>query len=109
MSMLKEIYEKHKPNPKIKAVRLYGKAKQKFRVGVAKIANEFCKCGTYAPANLENGSFDVFRCGHLSHIKSYGAGGGDALDNVEWKCYNCHMLGEDGHLAWKSDKKEREL
>ena len=81
---------------KQKTVRLKGKAKTKFRRKVAWRAFGFCEeCNGNAPIFVD-GVFDVFTCGHVSHIKSYGAGGGDTMDNVKWKCYQCHIVKEHG-------------
>ena len=79
--------KKLNPDPKIKTLRLYGKAKTEFRRKVAERALEFCDvCGWYAPLKWDG----VFDSGHVAHIKSYGAGGGDTMDNVKWKCPDCH-------------------
>lgn len=32
-----------------------------------------------------------WQSGHMSHIKSKGAGGHDRIDNVTTKCRNCHL------------------
>ena len=83
--------------PKPKTTRLKGKGKTEFRKKVFNRSSGFCEdCGVYAPLLDNDGLFDVFMCGHVSHIKSYGAGGGDTLDNVKWKCYNCHINKEHG-------------
>ena len=91
-----------RPDPKIKPIRLKGKAKTEFRKKVFKRAGGMCHdCGNYAP-RLWHGVFNRLWCGHVSHIKSYGAGGGDTMDNVHWKCNECHIT--NGHLKWRSDK-----
>ena len=87
------------PDPKPHTIRLKGKAKTEFRREVAERAKYHCEnCGRHTPS-LIYGVFDVFNCGHVSHIKSYGSGGGDTLDNVKWKCYKCHILIEH----WKEN------
>ena len=84
------------PCPKQIPIRLKGKAKTEFRRAVAKRANEFCEeCGVHAP-RLFQGYFNSMWCGHVAHIKSYGAGGGDTMDNVKWKCNHCHIEKEHG-------------
>lgn len=84
--------------PKNKPVRLKGKAYTEFRREVYNQANGICSdCGMYAPlVDPISFCFEVFTCGHVSHIKSRGAGGGDTMDNVRWKCYSCHILKEHG-------------
>ena len=87
------------PCPKHIPVRLKGKAKSEFRRAVAERANFKCEdCGRYVPS-LIYGVFCVFNCGHVAHIKSYGVGGGDTMENVKWKCYSCHILKEH----WKEN------
>ena len=84
------------PCPKHKPIRLKGKAKTEFRRKVAERAGEFCDvCGVHAP-RLWRGRFNRLWCGHVAHIKSYGAGGGDTMDNVKWKCNYCHIEIEHG-------------
>ena len=81
----------NKPVPKKKPVRLSGKAYQKFRKQVWKRAYGFCEnCGVYVPLLMPEGGFDKYYCGHVSHIKSRGAGGEDTLENVTWECFSCH-------------------
>ena len=78
-------------HPKQRTVRLKGKAYTKFRLEVAIHAIYTCDdCFCYAPELDINGKFDKFTCGHVAHIKSRGSGGGDTLDNVKWKCWDCH-------------------
>ena len=86
-----------RPDPKPpKPVRLKGVAKVKFRWTVAERANFLCAdCGEYAGLNVGT-QFDVLKHGHVAHIKSYGAGGGDTMDNVKWKCHHCHIVKEHG-------------
>lgn len=81
---------------KEKPIRLKGKAKTEFRREVGERSIELCEsCGCYAPISFY-GVFDLYICGHLSHIKSYGAGGGDTHDNVKWQCYDCHINKKHG-------------
>ena len=85
-----------KSYPKKKPIRLKGKAKKDFRIAVGTRAYFHCEiCGIYAPVDFY-GEFDLHYCGHVSHIKSYGAGGGDTMDNVKWKCFSCHIEKEHG-------------
>ena len=82
--------------PKNITLRLTGKKKTEFRKAVAERALEFCEiCGVHAP-RLWRGHFNRLWCGHVAHIKSYGAGGGDTMDNVKWKCNHCHIEIEHG-------------
>ena len=89
-----------KPQPKQKAIRLYGKAKTEFKRGLylnrAKSRCETCK----KPVPLAG---TVFQIAHLSHIKSYGAGGGDTEDNCLIECYKCHIEGRHGPKWSKSN------
>ena len=88
-----------KPQPKNKPIRLKGKAYTKFRKEVHDHYNGMCaKCGAWSPFTI-NGVFDVWTCGHVSHVKSRGAGGSDILDNVKWHCYACHS--EHHGPRWK--------
>ena len=92
------------PMPKTKPVRYKGTARTKFRRKIGKNAHEICQsCGCWAPLYLADGTFDLFSCGHLSHLKGYGAGGGDVPENVKWQCYKCHI--ELKHsLRWTGKK-----
>jgi len=79
-----------RPVPKPKTIRLEGQAYTAFRKEVCDRAHSRCEiCGKYAPL-LIDGYFDLYGCGHVSHIKSRGAGGSDTLDNVKWSCSDCH-------------------
>jgi hypothetical protein len=49
----------------------------------------------------ENGKFFLWRHAHLSHIKGYGAGGGDTEDNVLIECPGCHLIRKHGP-RWSS-------
>ncbi len=81
---------KIRPNPKSKPIRLEGEAYAQFRKSVHVRESGICEgCNRYAPL-LVNGVFDEFLCGHVAHIKSRGAGGGDTLKNVRWLCFKCH-------------------
>jgi len=40
---------------------------------------------------------------HLCHIRSRGAGGGDTLDNVKVKHWDCHLIKEHGPRWSKGD------
>ena len=86
-----------RPDPKNKPIRLKGKAYTKFRLEVCEAHHWRCdKCHLFTPPVDRDGVFDVFTCGHVSHIKSRGAGGGDTLDNVGWECYDCHIVKKHG-------------
>lgn len=79
------------PRPKSKPIRYYGKAKIEFRRQVYLRASGVCeKCDNPAPLYNHYGYWD-WNCGDIRHIKGYGAGGGDTLDNVNWWCHSCHM------------------
>lgn len=83
--------------PKPKTIRLKGAAYKELRRQAWERAGGLCeKCGNPAPLYNSQGWFDIFECGHLCHIKSRGAGGGDTLCNVTWGCYSCHIDGEHG-------------
>ena len=85
-----------KPQPKPKTIRLKGKAYTKFRLEVYEREEGLCQdCGVFVPA-LIDGRFDEFLCGHVAHIKSRGACGGDTHDNVKWKCFKHHRREHDG-------------
>ena len=78
------------PCPKPKTVRLKGAALTELRLRAYSRDNEMCvKCGKWLPL-----MGDVFTRAHMAHKKSRGAGGGDVLDNVEIKCYECHIINE---------------
>lgn len=84
------------PQPKPKRVRLKGKAYTEFRKAVYEREQGICQgCRQYAPL-LWGGVFNEYRCGHVSHKKSRGAGGGDTMDNVKWLCFDCHRAEHDG-------------
>jgi len=82
-----------KPMPKQKRIKLTGKAYTELRKALHKRARGHCEsCCKYAPLLDEDGQFDVFRCGHVSHIKSKGAGGDDSPENCLWECFYCNVL-----------------
>ncbi len=79
------------PQPKKIPVRLKPKAKTQFKRLLYLEAWRQCEtCDKPIPLT-ENGKFNVFTCAHLSHIKSYGAGGGDTKENCLIECYDCHI------------------
>ena len=66
---------------KKKTVRLTGKALGRLRIQTHNRADGKCEaCGRVTPVDV----------GHLSHVRSRGAGGADTLDNTEWNCSECH-------------------
>ena len=76
--------------PKIKPIRLKGKDYTRFRQEVGRAANWTCKtCKAHAPAKVL-GVFNLFYCGHVSHIRHHSIGGGDIMSNVIWECKRCH-------------------
>ena len=83
--------------PKPKTVRLGKKEYAKFRLEVFLRENGICQgCGKFVPVLMEYGGFDPYFCGHVSHTKSRGAGGGDTPDNVKWMCFECHRREHNG-------------
>lgn len=68
----------HNAQPKEPAVRLFGREKRKFKQDLyLGRANRCCEtCGKPLPR-----TGTVFEIAHLSHKKSYGAGGGDTKNN----------------------------
>ena len=85
------------PNPKTKPIRLTGAAYKEFRREVWLRAGGLCeRCKEPAPRYNSNGEFDLHTCGHVSHIKSRGAGGQDILSNVRWYCWKCHLVDTHG-------------
>jgi len=82
-----------KKNP----VRLSGRKYTEFRQKVFEKYAGICQvCFNYAPIRDHDGQFSFKTCGHVSHIKGVGSGGSDTIDNVTWKCYDCHIIGEHG-------------
>ena len=70
-----------KPDPKPKRIKLSVKGYQELREEACKRAMGHCEsCFSWCP--MSNG--------HLHHVRSRGAGGGDVIDNVMWLCYMCH-------------------
>ena len=81
--------------PKPITIRLKGRKYTEFRQAVHNRANGLCeKCGKWVPMYV-HGEFDEYRCGHVSHKKSHGAGGADTMDNAKWLCFNCHRSEHD--------------
>ena len=69
------------PNPKKKRLKLSVDDYQALRKFACDRAMSHCEhCGQWCP--LANG--------HLHHVISRGAGGGDLADNVLWLDYLCH-------------------
>jgi hypothetical protein len=67
-------------------VRLHGPEKTQLRADVYLRAKGFCErqlpgCIGYTP----------WKSGHLSHVRSVGAGGADTAENTLWSCAGCHM------------------
>ena len=88
-----------KPHPKKKRISLKGKAYTQFRKAVYNRAKGCCEtCGRWVSLYRANGDFDVYTCGHVSHIKSRGAGGDDSLENCILECFACHRARHDGRL-----------
>lgn len=80
------------PDPKKKRIRLTGKKRTELRKALFRRAGglcETCECPTPLYYYYE---FDLYRCGHISHIKSVGAGGDDSLENCRYECYTCHII-----------------
>lgn len=76
------------PNQKQKTIRLKDKALTELRIKAYTRDGEMCvECQKWLP--LEG---DIYTRAHMAHKKSRGAGGGDTLDNVEIRCYDCHIL-----------------
>ena len=79
------------PNPKPeKPILLEGKNYTEFRYEIFLRANGHCEsCGRWAPFRVDD-NFDVFSCGHVSHITRRKRGG-DVAENAKWECYDCHI------------------
>ena len=93
-------------DPKPKAKRLQGKARQRRKQELYDREGGLCQgCGKPFPLTVEdkNGKqvFDYFRCGHMSHIKSQGAGGGDELENLMYHCFWCHRQWENRYGIYR--------
>ena len=85
--------------PKIKPIRLRGKAKTEFKREVANAARELCQgCDGYVPLLMFDGRFDAYYCGHVHHLKTIGAGGDDTIDNCVYLCNNCHHKIHTGEI-----------
>jgi hypothetical protein len=87
------------PKP-AKPVRLKGKAMEALRRECFERDGYRCQHLINLRGNMaicaktvvwERGFWDS---GHMAHIKSRGAGGGDTLDNVVTKCAFCHIVRE---------------
>lgn len=88
------------PAPKKKRIILKGKAYSDLRKALHDRAGGYCEtCGKRVPLMVD-GQFDIFACGHVSHIKSKGAGGDDSESNCLYECFSCNCLkrnwGENG-------------
>jgi len=100
-------YANSDPKPKRVILTKQGRRALKVRLYNGR-AKECCEtCGRWVSLNLPGSCFDVFFHCHLSHIIPRPRGG-DGEDNVKIECYNCHFLGEDGHLKWRSDKTHKD-
>ena len=77
----------HNSQPKKKRIKLNSKDKAKLRKQVWEEQHGCCQnCGIYVQLQGD----DLFSVGHLHHIKTRGAGGGDNRDNVVMYCSFCH-------------------
>ncbi len=90
----------HNPQIKQKPVRLYGKDKKSFKLGLylGRALRQCETCGKYVPL-----TGTVFEIAHLSHIKGYGAGGGDTPENCLIQCYDCHINKKHGP-KWSKER-----
>lgn len=88
------------PQPKNPAVRLKPWEKVIFK---ADLYNDRAKgrCETCDKPVRRFGT--VFEIAHLSHIKGYGAGGGDTKDNCLIECFDCHIVDKHGP-KWSAKK-----
>ena len=103
MHNYRQIREK---DPKHKRIKLTGKAYSKLREELHERAKGRCenpKCpnkGKDLPLFDAAGKFDIFTCGHVSHIRSKSLGGDDSLENCLYECFTCNCLvrnwGENG-------------
>lgn len=94
------------PVQKKKRTELKGKAYSNLRKALydragGRCENPECKNkGKPLPLFDSEGQFDIFSCGHVSHIKSKGAGGDDSMENCLYECFSCNCLvrnwGENG-------------
>jgi hypothetical protein len=99
-------YRTPKPDPKPQRTKLNSKdyselRKELFKRAKGRCENPKCPKGRpYLPLLDRDGQFDIFTCGHVSHIKSKGAGGDDSMENCLYECYTCNCLirnwGENG-------------
>lgn len=96
-------FRKPAPKPKVKRVKAEGPERAKLRARLAKDAHYHCEtCDTYLPLFWE-GRFDLYRCGHTSHIKSAGSGGPDTVANCKYECWTCHRGKHDGKKFYRED------
>lgn len=89
------------PQPKKKPIRLEGKDYSNLRKALYDRADGYCEtCGNKAPLFDADGQFDIFNCGHVSHIRAKSLGGDDSMENCLYECYGCNCLkrnwGENG-------------
>ena len=85
------------PCPKNKAIKLKGKERVLFKMDLLKQQKYRClKC----PKSIAS-SF-----GHLHHIQSRGAGGGDTEDNCVILCWKCHRLVHDGKIKIEKEREQ---
>ena len=103
--------KRREKDPKPKRIKLTGKAKTQLRKDLHDRAKGKCEsCNKHLPLYIFDHAgepyFDEFRCGHVSHIKSRGAGGDDTMgengseNNVIWECFECHRARHDGYLIY---------
>ena len=98
-----ERYRPLNPDPKQTPIRLKGAAYSKLKREVYQRDGGRCvDCRRWVPLTV-NGMFVPYRCAHLAHIKSRGAGGEDTMDNVRILCHSCHV--ENMHGPQWSNKK----
>ena len=86
------------PDPKKKPILLNGRAYGELRRQCAEKAHYHCvTCGRYV--SLAGNSGDpLFSNGHMAHVRPRKVGG-DVIENVRWKCFNCHI--EREHVEGK--------
>jgi len=85
------IYHKPGPRPKKKRIKKEGKERSRLRKKLSIRAVNRCEtCDEYAPFLDEEGQFDLFKCGHTSHVKTAGSGGDDTEENCLYECFVCH-------------------
>lgn len=85
------IFHKPGPRPKKKRIKKEPAEKREMRRKLSIDSNNRCvTCDRYAPFEDKDGQFDLYKCGHLSHIKTVGSGGDDVEENVLYECFECH-------------------